>query len=135
MDPDSVVREWEYATVQKYSQTRWDKLWMNINRALNWQEFISDEAKKDMVETIRSKYEASKWQYETERKTYIQRINDYAGNDIWDKVIPSNANVTQWNSVAPANVNDMISTFNNLSKKYESKWKTKIKALPWGKAR
>lgn len=135
MDPDSVVREWEYATVQKYSQTRWDKLWMNINRALNWQEFISDEAKKDMVDTIRSKYEASKWQYETERKTYIQRINDYAGNDIWDKVIPSNANVTQWNSVAPANVNDMISTFNNLSKKYESKWKTKIKALPWGKAR
>ena len=52
MDPDSVVREWEYATVQKYAQTWWDKLWMNINRILNWEEFISPEAKKNMVNTI-----------------------------------------------------------------------------------
>ena len=108
---------------------------MDINRILNWQEFISPEAKDNIVKTIKSKYDASKWQYDTERKVYIQRINDYAGDDIWDKVIPSNANVTQWNSIAPANVNDMIWTFNNLSKKPVTKWSTKIQPLPWGKAR
>ena len=91
MDPDSVVREGEYSTVQKYSQTWWDKLGMDINRVLNGQEFISEKAKNNIVSTIKSKYDATKSQYEQERKTYINRINDYAWNDIWGKVIPSNA--------------------------------------------
>ena len=35
MDPDSVVREGEYATVQKYSQTWGQKFGMDVNRILN----------------------------------------------------------------------------------------------------
>jgi len=93
MDPDSVVREGEYATVQKYSQTWGEQFKMNINRASLGQEFISDEAKKSMVDTIRSKYEASKWQYEIERKNKVKRINDYSWKDIGDQVIPSNVSI------------------------------------------
>lgn len=89
MDPDSVVREWEYTTVQKYSQTWWDQLWMNINRILNWQEFISDKAKNNMVNTIKSKYEASKDSYNSLRGTKIKMINDIAWKDIWEKALPS----------------------------------------------
>jgi hypothetical protein len=90
MDPDSVVREWEYATVQKYSQTWNDKFWMNINRIMTWQEFISEEAKKNIVATIKSKYEWTKQNYLQTRDTYISNINDLTWKDIWGKVIPSN---------------------------------------------
>lgn len=89
MDPDSVVREWEYATVQKYSQVWWDKLGMNINRILNGQEFISKSAKDNIVNTIKSKYDASKDSYESLRNTKIKMINDIAWKDIWDKALPS----------------------------------------------
>ena len=89
MDPDSVVREGEYATVQKYSQTWGQKFGMDVNRILNWQEFISEEAKKNIVNTIKSKYWASKDSYESLRNTKIKMINDIAGKDIWEKAIPS----------------------------------------------
>lgn len=101
MDPDSVVREGEYATVQKYSQTWWDQLGMNINRILNGQEFISNTAKKNMVSTIGSKYSASKDAYNNIRKTKIQMINDIAGKDIGEKAIPSDVMEIQSSSEAP----------------------------------
>lgn len=101
MDPDSVVREGEYSTVQKYSQTWGDQFGMNINRILNGQEFISDTAKKNMVNTIKSKYNASKDAYENLRKTKIKMINDIAGKDIWDKAIPSDVMEIQSSSEAP----------------------------------
>lgn len=89
MDPDSVVREWEYATVQKYAQTWGEKLWMDINRVLNWQEFIWPEAKNNIVQSIKSKYEASKSSYENLRKNKITMVNDIAWKDIWNKAIPT----------------------------------------------
>ena len=92
MDPDSVVREWEYATVQKYAQVWWDKLGMNINRILNGEEFISEDAKKNMVNTIKTKYQSQKSNYENLRKNKIQIINDIAWKDIWGKILPSLVN-------------------------------------------
>ena len=49
---------------------------------MNNQEFISPKAKANMIATIKTKYEAVGKQYETERKTYTARVNDYAGNGI-----------------------------------------------------
>lgn len=95
MDPDSVVREGEYATVQKYSQTWGDQLGMNINRILNGQEFISGKAKENMVNTIKSKYEASKSSYESLRNNKIKQINDIAQKDVGSKVIPSDVMGTE----------------------------------------
>ena len=89
MDPDSVVREGEYATVQKYSQVRWDKLGMNINRILNGEEFISEKAKKNIVETINTKYKASKDSYNQIRKNKVKIVNDITGKDIGETVLPS----------------------------------------------
>lgn len=89
MDPDSVVREGEYATVQKYSQTRWDLLGMNVNRAMNGQEFISEQAKKNIVNTIKTRYEASKQAYESVRNNKVKIINDIAWKPIGETIIPS----------------------------------------------
>jgi len=89
MDPDSVVREWEYSTVQKYAQTWWNKFWMDINRVLNWEEFISEKAKTNIVNTIKTKYEASKDSYNYLRNNKIKMINDITWKDIWEKALPS----------------------------------------------
>lgn len=110
MDPDSVVREWEYATVQKYSQVWWDKFGMNINRILNGQEFISKSAKENIVNTIKSKYDASKDSYDSLRNTKIKMINDIAGKEIWDKALPSDvmqldSSTTPTQTTTPATVN------------------------------
>lgn len=78
MDPDSVVREGEYSTVQKYAQTWGDKLGMDINRVLNGEEFISDQAKKNIVNTIKTKYNSQKNNYENLRKNKIKIIDDIA---------------------------------------------------------
>ncbi len=89
MDPDSVVREGEYATVQKYSQTWKEKFSMDVNRAMNGQEFISEDAKKNIVNAIKSKYGASKGEYESLRNTKIKKINDISGRNIGEIAIPS----------------------------------------------
>lgn len=89
MDPDSVVREGEYATVQKYAQVWGDKLGMNINRIMNGEEFISEDAKANIVATIKTKYDSVKSSYENLRKNKIKIINDMAWKDIGEEVLPS----------------------------------------------
>lgn len=113
MDPDSVVREGEYSTVQKYSQTRWDQFNMNINRAMNGQEFISQAAKKNMLETIKSKYSASAAQYELERANIVKRVNDYAGRDIWSRVVPSNNIINKQNVDYSTKYQDVFNNSNS----------------------
>lgn len=104
MDPDSVVREGEYATIQKYAQVRWDKFWMNVNRVLNGEEFISENAKGNLVNTIKTKYEAGKTNYEKLRSNKVKIINDMAWKDIWDSVLPSMV-LDVWTTDQPDNSN------------------------------
>lgn len=94
MDPDSVVREGEYATVQTYAQTWGDKLGMDINRVLNGEEFISEEAKKNIVNTIKTKYNSQKNNYENLRKNKIKIIDDIAWKKVWEDILPSLVNET-----------------------------------------
>lgn len=102
MDPDSVVREWEYSTVQKYSQTWGDKLGMDINRVLNGEEFISEDAKKNIVNTIKTKYNSQKNNYENLRKNKIKIINDIAWKTVGEDILPSLVNES---ITAPTNNN------------------------------
>lgn len=95
MDPTSVVREGEYATVQKYSQTWSEKLGMNINRILDGQEFLSEEARKRIIATVKWNYDANISQYENYRQTYAKRIDGTAGKSIWNDVLPS-AVMSSW---------------------------------------
>lgn len=55
MDPDSVVREGEYATVQKYAQSWADNFGFNIQRVYSNSTFLTPEARQNMKNTILAK--------------------------------------------------------------------------------
>jgi len=64
---------------------------MDVNRIMNGEEFISPKAKNNIVNSIKSKYEASKSTYENLRNNKIKMVDDIAGKDIGNKAIPSDA--------------------------------------------
>jgi hypothetical protein len=77
MDPDSVVREGEYATAQKYAQS-WVKAYgKGVEMAISGPGFLSQEARANMKDTIKKKFAAGRAQYENLRKQYGARVNRY----------------------------------------------------------
>lgn len=64
MDPDSVVREGEYATVQKYAQNRLSTLWFNAQRVIDNAQVLTPKARKQMISTMTSRYTAGKRSYD-----------------------------------------------------------------------
>jgi hypothetical protein len=79
MDPDSVVREGEYATVQKYAQSWADSFGFNAARIFSNTAFLTPQARKNMKTTIAAKFSAGKKQYDAVRKSYVDRINAGTG--------------------------------------------------------
>jgi len=81
LDPNSVVREGEYATAQKYAQSWIKSFGKSVSQALSGTGFLSEEARKNIKDTINSKYESSKKNYDNVSKEYQRQIDDaYAGN-------------------------------------------------------
>ena len=76
MDPTSVVREGEYATVQKYSQSWAESFGYNAVRVVNNQEFLSDQARENIKATIQRKLESQKKSYDNIFSEYARRINE-----------------------------------------------------------
>ena len=75
MDPDSVVREGEYATVQKYAQS-WVKAYgKGVEQAINGTGFLSQTARENIKKTIKAKYNTSQSGYNNLYGQYEQRIN------------------------------------------------------------
>lgn len=82
MDPESVVREGEYATAQKYLSS--------ILQGVNYQasrftkdtpsQFLTPEARKVVMDAVNRKYNANKTQYTNLKKQTIQKINDVKGD-------------------------------------------------------
>src|SRR4029434_9433264 len=64
MDPGSVVREGEYATVQKNSQSWADTFGFKAARIFSNSPFLSDDARKQMKATIEKKVSSAKTSYE-----------------------------------------------------------------------
>jgi hypothetical protein len=79
MDPNSVVRESEYDTVQKYSQSAIQRGWADAKRMAQNVAFLTPEARKQMVETIKQKYTTSEQNYKNVRDEYARRINKVGG--------------------------------------------------------
>lgn len=80
MDPDSVVREGEYATVQKYSQS-WVKAYgKSVSQAINGTGFLSAEARENIKKTISSKYSVAEKIYNNVYSEYGRRIDKVTGN-------------------------------------------------------
>lgn len=81
MDPDSVVREGEYATVQKYSQSLKDKFGFDIKRLFSNTPFLTPEARKSLKATVEARFEPLRKQYQGVFEEYARRINKISGKD------------------------------------------------------
>ena len=79
MDPDSVVREGEYATVQKYAQSWAQSYGFNAARVFSNTAFLTPEARRNMKATITSKFKAAATQYDAIRQSYTNQINQITG--------------------------------------------------------
>lgn len=79
MDPNSVVREGEYATVQKYAQSWASTFGFNASRVFANGPFLSPEARRNMKETIRRRYAAGRKQYDNLAAQYAKRVNQITG--------------------------------------------------------
>ncbi len=79
MDPDSVVREGEYATVQKYAQDWLSKFGFDVKRVFSADGFLSAEAVKNMKATIGDKYAVTRATYDNYKKEMDAKINSDQG--------------------------------------------------------
>jgi hypothetical protein len=80
MDPDSVVREGEYATVQHYAQSWAERFGFDVKRIFSNTAFLTPQARENMKTTIRSKYAAGLSQYNNVRSEYARRISRATGH-------------------------------------------------------
>jgi len=81
MDPDSAVREGEYATAQKYSQSMINSFGKSVSQALKGTGFLTPEARENMKKTINSKYKANKSIYDNTYNEYARKINNITGRN------------------------------------------------------
>lgn len=80
MDPASVVREGEYATVQKYAQSWAQTFGFNAQRIFSNSPFLSSQAIANMKATVNSKFQAAKQNYDNVYNEYQRQIQDaYTG--------------------------------------------------------
>ncbi len=79
MDPDSVVREGEYATVQKYSQSWLESFGFNAQRVLSNSEFLTPQARTNLKKTILARFNAARGQYDAVRQSYVTKVNKITG--------------------------------------------------------
>ena len=76
MDPNSVVREGEYATIQKYAQTWADNFGFTAKRIFSNTNFLSQDAKEKMLSSVRAKLNTATAQYTNLYSEYQRQIND-----------------------------------------------------------
>lgn len=79
LDPGSVVREGEYATAQKYSQSWINAYGKGVTQALAGTGFLSEQARKNIKDTIEAKYKASLQSYTHLEDQYHSGINNLTG--------------------------------------------------------
>ncbi|RJQ33900.1 hypothetical protein C4568_03805 [Candidatus Parcubacteria bacterium] len=79
LDPDSVVREGEYATIKKYAQSLTAKYGAEISNAINGTGFLSPGAIASIKQTMNSNYQANLPQYNNIKKQYERNVDQVAG--------------------------------------------------------
>lgn len=87
LDPESVVREGEYATIAKYSQSTVNKYKGELNRAINGTGFLSEQAIRDIQQASKNRLNAYKPQYDNVKNQTANRINQIAGAPVADQVL------------------------------------------------
>lgn len=79
MDPDSVVREGEYATVQKYAQSWAERFKFDVTRIFSNSQFLTPEARRNMKATLMTKFGVERRAYDNLRNEYGKRIDRITG--------------------------------------------------------
>lgn len=79
LDPNSVVREGEYATAQRYSQSFINSFGKGVEQALAGTGFLSETARKNIKATIESRYQTSLNSYNNLAGQYTNSINSLTG--------------------------------------------------------
>ncbi len=82
MDPDSVVREGEYNTIQKYAQSWAQTFGFNAQRIFSNTPFLSPQAIANMKATINAKYNASKTNYDNVYNEYQRRVQEIQSGNV-----------------------------------------------------
>jgi hypothetical protein len=81
-DPESVVREGEYATVQKYAQTWLQNFGFNAKRVLDNSEFLTTQARANMRATVLKRYAAARGMYDNVRASFTRQVNATSGGQV-----------------------------------------------------
>jgi len=80
MDPNSVVREGEYNTIQRYAQTWADNFGFKAQRLFSNTNFLSADAKQKMLNALAPKIKTLETQYKNLESEYQRQIQDaYSG--------------------------------------------------------
>lgn len=109
LDPGSVVREGEYATAQKYAQSWAQAYGKKVTQAIAGTGFLSEEARRNIKNTIKSKYESSKNTYNNISNQYVNQINNLTGRQdgqlfLRDYSSPTQQTINQSTSVQPQTI-------------------------------
>jgi hypothetical protein len=81
LDPGSVVREGEYATVQKYAQSLVQSYGKSVSQALSGTGFLSEDARTNIKATIKSRFKAAESSYNNLYSETARRVNLVGGTD------------------------------------------------------
>lgn len=82
MDPESVVREGEYATVQRYAQAWASTFAFKAERIFSNTKFLTADALKNMKAAAGAKFNSIELAHNSAKKTYEQRIEDLRAGKI-----------------------------------------------------
>lgn len=86
MDPNSVVRESEYATVQQYAQAQMEALGFRLRRVVDNSGFLTREAREFMAKTLATKYASGLKQYKNVYSAYANKIQAMGGDPKTDLI-------------------------------------------------
>ena len=82
MDPNSVVREGEYAVVQRYAQSWAQSFGFNAARVFSNTKFLTTKAIQNMKAAANAKFQADKGAYENLYDEYNRKIEEAKGGQI-----------------------------------------------------
>lgn len=105
MDPESVVREGEYNTVQKYAQAWKEKFGFDVARIFKNKEFLTEQARQNLKRTIGSKAGATFNLYKDYRNQVTGRINRITGGDEGETYLGPLLNIENLNSLVQTRTN------------------------------
>lgn len=91
MDPESVVREGEYATVKKYSQAWIEQIGLDLQRILDNKGLLTPAAIKKMQKTIVDRFNSTKEQYINNRKETGRMMDDLFGETGSEAILPDHS--------------------------------------------